>query len=53
MYIDTWLMIAINIALLSLMGALTYAVYLLRLSEQTIDAMARINTMIRRENVNQ
>lgn len=53
MYVDTALMIAIMIALLSSMGALAYSLYLLQSAEQTIDRILILNRQIRRNNADQ
>jgi hypothetical protein len=50
MYLDTGTMIAIIIALLSLMGALVYSIYVIRLMDKTVAQMRTANAHLREQN---
>ena len=50
MYIDEYTMIAIMIALLSLIGALVYSIYVIRLMDKTVAQMRTANAHLREQN---
>jgi hypothetical protein len=50
MYLDTGTMIAIMIALLSLIGALVYSIYVIRLMDKTVAQMRTANAHLREQN---
>ena len=51
MYLDTGTMIAIMIALLSLMGALVYSIYVISLMDKTIMRINIANAHLREQNL--
>lgn len=51
MYIDGYTLAAIMIALVSLMGALMYSIYVIRMMESTVNQMRSANTNLRKQNI--